>query len=140
MRVYDCAQKTVKWDYHKSESFITTIAFLCGEPAWERCENGVVMGLYNLGGEAFWIEKSKIEERKKKPFPCEASITEVAKCVANRLVIDEKNNEVLFRYLLEDGRIAEFSSKAVLEERGRLFCGRNDNLKKRLKEDEEHEI
>ena len=139
MLVNNYAQKTMKWDYQNSESFITIVAFLCDEPAWIRQENGVVMGLYNIGRESFWIEKSKIDARKQKPFPCEATIDEVVGRMANRLLIDGKTGEVMFRYLLDDGRIAEFSSSVILKKRGELSCLKYDNLKKSLKEEDEYE-
>ena len=138
MRVNDCARKTIKWDYQNSESVVTIVAFLCDEPSWIRHDNGVVMGLYVIGRDQIWLEKSKVDERKTKPFPCEASIDEVALRVSNRLLIDEKTNEVMFRYLLEDGRIAEYDSKSILDKRCELSNKKYDNLKKNLKEEEEN--
>lgn len=140
MRVIDSARKTVKWDYQNSESVITIVAFLCDEPAWVKLENGVVMGLYVIGKDQVWLEKSRVDERKKKPFPCEASIEEVAGRRSNSLVIDDKTATVKFRYLLDDGRIAEYDVDDILQKKRELFYSGCDNLKKKLKEDEEHEI
>ena len=138
MRVNDCARKTVKWDYQNSESVITIVAFLCDEPSWIKHENGVVMGLYVVGRNQVWLEKSKVDERKTKSFPCEASIEEVVGLKSNRLIIDQKTNEVMFRYLLDDGRIAEYSSSAIFKKREEISSRKYDNLRKNFKEEEEN--
>lgn len=140
MRVVDGATKTVKWDYNNSEHFITRIAFICGEPEWIKIENGVQVGLYVIGKEKYWIEKAKVDERKDKPFPCEATIDEVADLIANKLIIDEKTNEVKFRFLLEDGRIAEYTSAEIIKKRSEGVARKFRELKHQECEVAENEL
>ena len=141
--VFDDERKIVLGRADDTNSFnVSAAALLCEEPLFINQRDDKRMGLYLIGSDELWLDVDKVEQRKLVQRKDEASVEEVAFRLANQMLIDEKTGEVLYRYLLDDGRVGEFSSSEVVAKRNELLNRSNRKRQTiyRVEEEEASEI